>query len=136
MSWYLPLRHAHVTLVIASVALFVLRGFGVLAGARWPMIVGVRRTSVAIDVLLLSAGATLWWGLSLQPVRDAWLGTKLLLVGVYIVLGSLALKRAPGRAAKAACFAAALACVAAAAGIALAHDPAAPLKALGLALGP
>jgi uncharacterized membrane protein SirB2 len=130
-DWYVPLKQAHVTLVVASVALFALRGLGVLAGGAWPMAAAVRRASVAVDSLLLGAGVTLWALLSLQPLRDTWLGAKLLLVLAYIVLGSLALKRAPGRAAKAACFVAALLCIGAAATIARAHDAQAPLRWLG-----
>lgn len=130
-EWYLSLKQAHVALVTASVALFAVRGLGVLAGARWPMAAPLRRGSAGLDTLLLAAGATLWWMLSLQPLRDTWLGTKLALVIVYIVLGSLALKRAPGQAAKALAFVAALACIGAAAWIARAHDPLAPLRWLG-----
>lgn len=127
-EWYLSLKQAHVALVVASVALFGARGLGVLAGARWPMAAALRRGSVAIDTLLFSAGVALWWMLALQPLRDTWLGVKLLLVVAYIVLGTLALRRAPGRGAKALAFVAALACVAAAATIARGHDARAPLQ--------
>ncbi len=127
-DWFFPLKQAHVALVAASVALFAARGLGVLAGAGWPMAAALRRGSAALDTLLLAAGATLWWLLALQPLRDAWLGTKLSLVVAYIVLGSLALKRAPGRPAKALAFVAALSCVAAAAAIARTHDAQAPLR--------
>lgn len=108
MSWYPLLRHAHIGLALLSVALFTLRGLGVLAGARWPMQGGVRATSVAIDSLLLAAGVSL---AVLLQVSQAWLPAKLGLLLAYIVLGSLALKRAPTRTAKAACLVAALACV-------------------------
>lgn len=119
------LKQAHVTLAALSVALFTARGLGVLAGARWPMAALLRHASVAIDTLLIGAGGTLWWLLSLQPLRDRWLGVKLVLIVVYIVLGSLALKRAPTPAGRAAAFVAALACIATAAAIALTRDPAA-----------
>ena len=82
-----------------------------------------RRLSVLIDVGLLSAGITLWALLRFHPWHDSWLGSKLVLLVVYILLGSFALKRAPTRAAKAGCFVAALACVAFMASIALNHDP-------------
>ncbi|MDO9096018.1 MAG: SirB2 family protein [Rubrivivax sp.] len=59
--------------------------------------------------------------LSLHPLRDGWLGAKRLLIVAYIVIGSLALKRAPTRPTKALAFAAALACVAGVAAIALTH---------------
>lgn len=128
MEWYRPLLAAHVALVVTSVGLFGARGLGVLTGARWPMRPSVRRASVLIDSLLLTAGGLLWWMLSLQPARDRWLLVKLMLLVVYIVLGSLALKRAPTKAGKATAWLAALGCVAAMASIALAHDPLAPLR--------
>lgn len=83
-----------------------------------------RYLSVVIDVLLLAAGASLWALLGLHPVRNAWLGVKLGLLVVYIVLGSFALKRGRTRAQRMVFFIAALAVVLSMAGIALAHDPA------------
>jgi uncharacterized membrane protein SirB2 len=114
---------AHVALVIASVSLFATRGIGVLARQTWPMRATWRRASVLIDVGLLSAGSTLWYLLQFNPWHDLWLGAKLLLLLVYVVLGSFALKRARTRASKAVCFVAALACVAFMASIALRHHP-------------
>lgn len=120
---YLPLKTAHVTLVVLSVTLFAARGWGVLASAGWPMRAAVRRASVAIDTLLLASGATLWWLLGLHPLHQGWLGTKLVLLLAYIVLGVFALRRARTPLARALCFAAALAVVAFMASIALAHNP-------------
>ena len=120
---YAELRLAHIGLAAGSVALFVARGVAVLAGQHWPMSTVARWTSVAIDTLLIGAGGTLWWMLSLHPARNPWLGVKLGLIVVYIVLGSLALKRAPSRSTKAVAFAAALICIGAVAAIARAHDP-------------
>jgi len=108
MSWYPLLRHAHITLAALSVLLFFVRGLGVLAGARWPMAGALRAASVAFDSLLLAAGVTL---AVLLQVSQAWLPVKLGLLVAYIVLGSLALKRAPTKAAKAASFVAALVCM-------------------------
>lgn len=119
---YLALKHVHVALASASVALFALRGVGVLAGARWPMAAALRRLSVAIDTLLIGAGGALWWMLSLHPARDRWLALKLALIVVYIVVGSLALKRAPTRTTKALAFAASLGCIGVVAAVALTHD--------------
>lgn len=135
MDWptlYLPLRHLHITLATASVAFFALRGAAVLAGASWPKRRAVRRTSALIDTLLLAAGGTLWWLLQLNPGRDRWLLVKLVLIVVYIGLGTLAIDRLRGTAARVLAYAAALACIAAVAAIALAHDAKAPLRWLGL----
>ena len=55
----------------------------------------VRAANVAIDTLLLTAGATLWWLLRLDPtLSDRWLGAKLALLLAYIALGSVAMRRA------------------------------------------
>ena len=122
----------HVVLVVASVALFTSRGLGVLAGQGWAMARPLRRLVIGIDTALLAAGVALWWMLALHPLRQGWLGVKLVLLVAYIVLGSLALRRARTRLGKAAAFAAALGCVAAMAAIALARDAQAPLRLLTL----
>ena len=127
---YLAIKHTHVALVSASGALFAARGLGVLAGGSWPMQPLARRLSVAIDVLLLGAGITLWTLLGLNPARETWLGAKLALLLLYIVLGSLALKRAPTRGSKAAFLLAALALFGFMVSVALAHHPAGLLARL------
>ncbi len=70
------------------------RGAAALRQCEWPMRKPWRRLSYAIDTLLLAAGVSLWLLLRLNPVHDAWLGAKLLLLIAYIVAGSLALKYA------------------------------------------
>lgn len=117
------LRLVHVGLASLSVTLFVLRALGALAGQRWPLTARLRYLAPAIDTMLLSAGASLWWLLQLNPFRDSWLGVKLLLVVLYIVFGSYALKRASTRWGKAVFLAAALMTVGAIIGIATSHSP-------------
>lgn len=106
------LRHLHITLVVLSVSVFAVRGLGVLAGQAWPMRDLARGLSPVIDSLLLLAGATLWWLLQLNPWHNHWLGAKLVLLVVYIVLGSFALKRGRTRVQRLLFFVAALAVVA------------------------
>lgn len=124
IEFYLPLRHAHQTAVAASLVLFAARGAAVLAGQAWPMRRGVRLSSVAIDTVLLGCGVALWVALGLNPLRETWLGAKLVLLLAYIVLGSYALKRARTQGARAGFYVAALACVAFMVSIAIAHHPA------------
>ena len=123
LSHYLSIKLLHIVLVLASGALFIARGAGVLAGQAWPMLPLARRISVLIDVALLSAGVTLWVLLSWHPLQHPWLGTKLALLLVYIVLGSLALKRAPRRGQRAGFFVAALLVYVFMASVAVAHHP-------------
>jgi uncharacterized membrane protein SirB2 len=126
---YPRLRQAHVALVVASGLLFALRGAAVLAGQGWPMRAPWRWLSYGIDTLLLAAGGTLWWLLSLGPLQSPWLGTKLALLVVYIVLGSLALKRARSAEGRRLAYAAALATYAFIASVAVAHHPLGVLRA-------
>ena len=126
---YPQLRQAHVALVAASGLLFAFRGAAVLAGRSWPMRAPLRWLSYAIDTLLLAAGGTLWWLLSLGPLQSPWLGTKLVLLVLYIVLGSLALKRARSAAGRRRAYAGALATYAFIASVAVAHHPLGILRA-------
>lgn len=93
-SLYPAALHAHIALVVLSVGVFALRWVGVLAGGRWPLQRRARVVSVVFDTTLLCAGVALWWLLKLHPLQQPWLGTKLALLVVYIVLGTFALKRA------------------------------------------
>ena len=121
--WYPAIKSAHIALVAASGTLFAVRGVMVLAGQHRAMAKPWRMLSYAIDTLLLTAGIALWVMLSLNPVSNPWLGTKLLLLLLYIVLGSLALKRARTPAARLGSYIAAVAVYLFMASVALAHHP-------------
>ena len=120
------IKTVHMALVGASVLLFVLRGVATLAAARWPMNPAVRWTSVVIDTGLLLAGVSLWGMLGMPLTGQAWLGVKLLLLPVYVVLGTFALKRARSRAGKAVFFGLALLTVGFMVTVAVAHHPLGP----------
>lgn len=122
-SWYLPLKSLHIGLVLASGGLFALRGALLLAGQGWALARPWRLLSYVLDTLLLAAGATLWALLSLNPLVHTWLGAKLMLLLFYIVLGSLAFKRAPTAAARFASYVGALLVYALMASVAVAHHP-------------
>jgi uncharacterized membrane protein SirB2 len=92
--YYPAVKALHRLLVGLSLMLFVGRWLGVLMAAPWPMRPVVRRASVGIDTLLVCAGLALWgWG-RWTIAGSPWLGTKLALLVVYVLLGSWALKRA------------------------------------------
>ena len=121
--WYLPIKAAHVGLVVVSGGLFAVRGAWVLAGQGWAMAKPWRMLSYGIDTLLLTAGVTLWALLSLNPVSNPWLAVKLMLLVLYIVLGSLALKRARSPAGRRVSYAGALAVYLVMAMVAVSHQP-------------
>ena len=123
ISWYWPTLTTHQLAVSLSVALFVARGIGVATQQAWPMLRLWRMTSVSIDVVLLSSGIMLWEMLSYNPVQQSWLGIKMLLLLIYIGLGSFALKRGKTASQRMWFFAAALLCVFTIVGIALTRQP-------------
>ena len=125
--YYLQIKWLHVFAVLASGALFATRGGFVLAGARWPMAAPWRYLSYSIDTVLLTAAAMLASILPAAMFANGWLAAKLVLLPVYVVLGSFALKRARTKRGRALCYAAALAVFGFIIGIAGAHHPLGPL---------
>lgn len=105
---YPSLLALHVTCVATSGALFVVRWVAMFYGAHWPGARGVRRLSYGVDTLLLAAGATMAGLAHLSLVSSPWLAVKLLLLVVYVILGSFALKRARTRSGKLICFVSAI----------------------------
>ena len=123
IEFYPDIKWVHVAAVIASGLLFALRGGGVLAGARWPMFAPLRYLSYTIDTVLLTAALMLATILHQYPFVHAWLTVKVLLLVIYVVLGTLALKRARSHTARTWCFAAALLVYLFIISVARAHQP-------------
>ena len=130
IEFYPQIKHAHIGLVMVSVALFALRGAAVQAGMRWPRARPVRLASYAIDTGLLAAGL---WLVAILPggfFANGWLTAKLVLLVAYVVLGVFAMRRARSRIGRALCYVAALATFSMIYGIARAHHPLGPLQGL------
>jgi uncharacterized membrane protein SirB2 len=123
IEFYPQIKWVHVAAVIASGSLFALRGVGVLAGARWPMWPPLRYLTYTVDTTLLTAALMLATVLHQYPFVHAWLTVKVVLLVVYISLGSFALKRGRTRTARAWCFMAALAVYLYIVSVARAHHP-------------
>jgi uncharacterized membrane protein SirB2 len=123
IEFYPQIKLVHVYAVIASGALFALRGGAQLAGAGWTMAAPVRYLSYTVDTVLLTAALMLATILHQYPFVHGWLTVKVLLLVVYVVLGSLALKRGRTPALRAWCYFAALAVYLFIASVARAHNP-------------
>lgn len=119
------IRALHVAAALGSGSLFLLRGLAMLAGSGLGMAVPVRYLSYAIDTVLLGAAIALATMLHRVPLVDPWLTAKVGLVVLYVVLGSLALKRAPTPWARRACLVAAMLVFATIYGVARSHGAAA-----------
>jgi uncharacterized membrane protein SirB2 len=123
IEFYPLIKSAHIGLVLASVVVFALRGVAVQLGSPLGMHVVVRYTSYTIDTALLTAALMLATMLRMDPITHTWLGLKIGLLVVYVVLGSYALKRARTQAARLGFLLAALAVYAWMFGVARAHHP-------------
>ena len=123
LEFYPQIKWLHIFAVALSGSLFALRGVATLAGANWPRAAVVRYTSYTIDSVLLTAALMLATMLPAGLFANHWLTLKLALVVVYIVLGTLALRRARTRTLRLGCFIAALMAFIAIVGIAIAHHP-------------
>ena len=120
---YAQIKLVHVAAVISSGLLFASRGAAQLAGVRWTMAAPLRFLSYFVDTVLLTAALMLVTVLHQYPFVNAWLTVKILLLTLYVALGSFALKRGRSRATRLTCYMTALALYLFIASVARAHDP-------------
>ena len=123
MAYFSLIKNLHLATIALSLALFVLRGAWMIAAspllqARW-----VRIVPHVIDTLLLATGIGLAVLIQQYPLVHGWLTAKLLALILYIVLGTLALKRGKTRAQRIAAWIAALLVFGYMVAVAMAHDP-------------
>ncbi|MDR6840035.1 SirB2 family protein [Pseudoxanthomonas sacheonensis] len=124
IEFYAQIKWVHIASIIASGLLFLFRGSLVLAGReRIAMLAPLRFLSYSIDTVLLSAALMLLTILPHAMYANGWLTLKLVLVVVYVVLGSLALKRGRTAGVRAGSFVAGLAVYLTIVGIARIHHP-------------
>ncbi len=95
---YALLRSLHVATVLATLLLFLLRGFWMMTASprlqdRW-----IRVVPHANDTLLLFAAVAMLAVGGLNPLEQPWLLAKIVGLLAYIGLGTLALKRGRTRA--------------------------------------
>jgi uncharacterized membrane protein SirB2 len=120
---YLYVKHAHVFLVATSIALFVCRGGLMFADSKWLRHPLLKYTPHLVDTLLLASAVWLMFLIHQYPVAQSWLSVKVVLLLVYIVLGSFALKRGRSKFQRGVYFALALTVVLFMVSVARAHQP-------------
>ncbi len=108
MEVYLSLRTVHILCAAIAGMGFMLLGIWMLRGS--PLLDhGLARTLPHInDTLLLTAAISMAWMARHNPLDHAWLMAKLTALLVYILLGSIALRRGRTRKVRALAFAGAL----------------------------
>ena len=120
---YLVLKNLHLATIAITLALFLLRGFWMMANsprlqARW-----VRIVPHVNDTLLLASGIGLAVLIQQYPLVHGWLSAKFFALIAYIVLGTIALKRGKTRGQRIAAWIAALLVFGYMVAVAVAHDP-------------
>jgi uncharacterized membrane protein SirB2 len=123
LEFYPHIKAVHIAAVMASGLLFLLRGAAVQLGAAWAMAAPLRYLSYTIDTVLLTAALMLATIIHQFPFVQGWLTAKVLLLVVYVVLGSFALKRGRTRAVRTSCWIAALLVYLFIVSIARTHNP-------------
>lgn len=94
---YYWIRQLHIATVVFSVAFFTLRYYWMLVHSQREKQRWVRVLSVVNDTTLLGAGISLAVITRQYPLAAPWLSAKLVGLLAYILLGTLALKRAKTR---------------------------------------
>lgn len=124
IQYYAQIKSIHVACVLASGVLFMARGLlissghTVLAHRR-----GVRWLAYSIDTCLLIAALLMVSILPSAVFANGWLTVKLILIVVYVFLGTLALKRGRTPGIRRACYIAGLLTYVFIIGIARNHEP-------------
>jgi uncharacterized membrane protein SirB2 len=122
-EYYLTLRHVHIACAILTIALFVFRGGLMIAESSLLQSRVLKTLPHVIDTVLLTSALMLTTVIHQYPFGTGWLTMKVVLLVVYVVLGSYAIKRGRTKAIRVAALAAALLVVAFLVSVARAHNP-------------
>jgi uncharacterized membrane protein SirB2 len=123
IEFYHEIKWVHVAAVVLSGSLFMLRAVATNLGAAWAMAAPLRYLTYAVDTALLTAALMLAAMLRQYPFVHAWLTVKVMLLVLYIGLGTFALKRGRTRLVRTACAVGAIVTFALIIGVARAHHP-------------
>lgn len=120
---YIALKHLHLTFVVLSGLLFLVRGIWMLRDSarlqqRW-----VRIAPHIVDTLLLASAIGLAVVSQQYPGQMPWLTAKVVALVAYIVLGTVALKRGRTRQTRVLAFVGALAAFAYIVAVAFTKNP-------------
>jgi len=124
---YPLLKMVHVGSAMMSLGLFVVRGMWMMASPRLLERRWVKIVPHVIDTVLLASAIALAVMIGNYPGTHGWLTAKVAGLVVYIVLGSIALKRGRTRAVRICAFFAALAVFGYIVTVAITKSPAGPL---------
>jgi len=89
----ITVKYLHISCVLVSYSLFVLRGIWMLRSSpdlqqRW-----VKIAPHVVDTVLLASAVTLAVQMNISPASNPWLASKIIALLLYIALGTVAIKR-------------------------------------------
>lgn len=93
MNWYLIVKHAHVTFAVLSLLGFSLRGYWMVIESALLQSKAAKILPHINDTLLLTSAIALVVMTRQYPIVVGWVTLKILLLVLYIVFGTFALKR-------------------------------------------
>ena len=120
---YLWVKYLHVTCVVLSVSLFVLRAALELMAQPWRQWRLLKMAPHVIDTVLLTSALWLAWRIGQYPFVNSWLTAKVLALLAYVLLGMRALGKNTPQGQRLPYFVAALLSVGYIVGVALTHSP-------------
>ncbi len=120
---YIKIKLLHTVLATLSIAGFVLRGYWMLRDSPWLEHRMTRTLPHVNDTLFFLAGAWMVWLLAVNPFTQPWLITKFVGLGVYVLLGTVALRRGKTRETRTVALVGAIAVYAYVVGVALSKSP-------------
>ncbi|MCH8503949.1 MAG: SirB2 family protein [Ectothiorhodospiraceae bacterium] len=94
---YLTIKTVHQASAGLSLALFILRGIWMLG---WPALLQWKPARIVphvVDTGLLVSAVMLAWMAQQYPFVHGWLTAKVVALVIYILLGTIALKRGPNK---------------------------------------
>jgi len=113
----------HISAVLLSGSFFLIRGIGALKGAAFMQMKLVKIAPHVIDTVLLVSAIVLCVQLQQYPIIDHWITVKVVSLMAYIVVGTIAIKRAKNTQQRFIAFAAAIAIFLFMLSVAKTHNP-------------
>lgn len=121
---YLAIKHLHVLSAILTITGFVVRGYWMLTGSERLQHPVTRVLPHVVDTIFLSSGIAMLVMLGLNPLSQPWLLAKFGGLILYVLLGTVAIRRGSNLEMRAVAFVAALSMFAYVVGVAMSKSPA------------
>ena len=121
---YLLIKHAHTLLAGLTLSGFVVRGVWMITGSDKLRHPATRVLPHILDSAFLLSGIAMLVMVSLNPLTQGWLLAKFAGLTIYVLLGTVAIRRGPTLETRSLAFVAAVAAFAYVVGVALSKSPA------------